>query len=127
MSGRFGFRGGFCRGTMAGSGCCTDAPCGHILALRPVEDGDGAEGAATLGFGSPQRGKDIEQSHLRYSRWQSEQPIRGEYQSRPHAKVVSVVVKLVREVINGTEMDSGRLVESYASKSSVCKGGIGTA
>lgn len=65
------------------------------------------------GLGSPQRVKEIEQSHLRYSRWQSSHPTRGEYQSRPQANVVRTVVKFAIYEIRGFEISSGILVAVY--------------
>lgn len=80
--------------------------------IRPMELGFGVRKFGLDGLGSEQRGKMMEQSHLRYSRWQSSQPTRGEYQSLPQAKVVKDVVKLVRTPRSCEDIWVGRVVES---------------
>jgi hypothetical protein len=42
--------------------------------------------------------------------------MRGEYQSRPQANVVRVVVKLVKEERRGVDMDAGMVEASYVVK-----------
>lgn len=81
-------------------------------ALRPVASGAAGELVKLPGFaglGSPHLVNVMVHSHLRYSRWQSSHPTMGEYQSRPHAKVVRVVVKFVRYERRGVVICDGML------------------
>jgi len=123
-AGKNGLRGGsrVSCGSRADRTCCGDddppLPVPARDAAMPVADG--GAGTAVNAFGleglaSPHLGKEMEQSHARYSRWQSLHPTMGEYQSRPQAKVVSTVVKFAMYEINGVLIESGRLVLSYVA------------
>lgn len=98
-------------------------------ALSPVALGVGGDLVKLSGFaglGSPHRVKVIVQSHFLYSRWQSLHPTRGEYQSRPHANVVRVVVKFVRYERSGVVISAGRLSAVYILEPAAGGGGSGT-
>lgn len=94
---------------------------GGRTAPRPVALGAAGDTVKLSGFSgliSPHRMKLVVHIHFLYSRWQSAHPMSGEYQSRPHAKVVSVAVKLVRYERRGVVSASGMLDALYAREPS---------
>ena len=100
----------------AATGCCALSP-----ALPPKNPREAVVVAAEDevvvvedDVSSPQRGKETVQSQVRYAAWQSSQPTRYEYLSRPHASVVSAVVRLATPEMMVSPISDGSVDAVYA-------------
>ena len=99
----------------AATGCCALSPALPPKSPREVvvvaaEDEVVVEDEVS----SPQRGNETVQSQVRYAAWQSSQPTRYEYLSRPHASVVSAVVRLATPEMMVSPISDGSVDAVYA-------------